>query len=156
MLLVERRASTSSLPRATHVSTRTMEIFRGWGVADAVRERSVRVLPAMSTARTLADAEHTTYAFGYPPVSEVLRRSPVWAAWFPQDYVEPLLAAHLRDVGGELAFGSELTDLAITDGGVRAQLGNGRQVHARYLVGADGPRSTVRGLLGIGTDDLGE
>ena len=30
-LLVERRAEPSGLPRATFLSTRTMEIVRGWG-----------------------------------------------------------------------------------------------------------------------------
>ncbi|HEY6594306.1 MAG TPA: FAD-dependent oxidoreductase, partial [Asanoa sp.] len=31
-LLVERRRELSSLPRATVVSTRSMEIYRGWGL----------------------------------------------------------------------------------------------------------------------------
>lgn len=31
-LLVERRTDVSSLPRATAVSTRSMEIFRSWGL----------------------------------------------------------------------------------------------------------------------------
>lgn len=31
-LLVERRAGTSPFPRATGVSTRTMEIIRSWGL----------------------------------------------------------------------------------------------------------------------------
>ena len=34
VLLVERRRELSSLPRATAVSTRSMEIFRSWGLED--------------------------------------------------------------------------------------------------------------------------
>ncbi len=156
VLVVERRESTSSLPRGTGVSTRTMEIFRRWGLSDAVREARIRVLPAVSTSRTLADAEHVTEEFGLPPFAQLQRRSPTWSAWCPQEHIEPLLAAHLREFGGERAFGTELTGLVTTNGVVRAELRGGRGARARYLVGADGPRSSVRRLLGIGVEDLGE
>ena len=36
-LVVERHPSTSIFPRATGVSTRSMEIFRGWGLDDDIR-----------------------------------------------------------------------------------------------------------------------
>src|SRR5215213_11209129 len=41
--LVERRAELSSLPRATVVSLRSMELIRSWGVEDAVRAGGVGV-----------------------------------------------------------------------------------------------------------------
>ena len=37
VLVVERHPGTSIFPRATGISTRTMEILRTWGVAAAVR-----------------------------------------------------------------------------------------------------------------------
>ena len=43
VLVVDRHPGTSTRPRATGISLRTMEIFRVWGVADAVRERAVPV-----------------------------------------------------------------------------------------------------------------
>ncbi|HKS52016.1 MAG TPA: FAD-dependent monooxygenase [Pseudonocardiaceae bacterium] len=156
VLVVERRASTSTLPRATHLSTRTMEIFRSWGLADAVRQRSIRVLPAVSRSRTLTDSDPTVDGLGLPPFTEVLRRSPTWPAWCPQDYVEPLLAGHLCDIGGQLSFGTELTGVAITGSEVRAELSGRRTVRARFFVGADGPRSSVRRALGIEVEELGE
>ena len=33
ILVVERRSGTSTVPRATGVSTHTMELFRIWGIA---------------------------------------------------------------------------------------------------------------------------
>ena len=155
VLVVERRPSTSTLPRATHVSTRSMEILRGWGLADAVRDRAVRVLPATTTARTMADPDPAVSPVGLPPLAEMLRRSPTWPALTPQDQLEPLLAAHLREVGGEIVFDTELTGVAATDQGVRAVLGSGREVDALFLVGADGPRSVVRRRLGIEVEELG-
>ena len=42
-MLVERRAELSSLPRATVVSLRSMELMRSWGVEDAIRAGGVDV-----------------------------------------------------------------------------------------------------------------
>ena len=42
VLLVERRWAPS-LPRATAVSTRAMELFRAWGLEPAIRARAVDV-----------------------------------------------------------------------------------------------------------------
>src|SRR5262245_64305944 len=47
-ILIERHPSTSIFPRATGVSTRSMEIFRGWGLDDAVRRGGWRVIPKMA------------------------------------------------------------------------------------------------------------
>src|SRR5215212_1683781 len=35
-LLVERRASVSDIPRATTISTRSMELFRSWGLEQPI------------------------------------------------------------------------------------------------------------------------
>jgi 2-polyprenyl-6-methoxyphenol hydroxylase-like FAD-dependent oxidoreductase len=156
VLVVDRRPGTSSLPRATHVSTRSMEILRCWGLARAVRAGGVRALPASATSRTLADAEYTVTPLGLPPFAEMRRRSPVWPSFTPQDHLEPLLAGHLRKLGGELAFDTDITHLAVDGAGVRVRLGGSRVVKARYLVGADGAHSTVRRLLGIGVETLGD
>jgi putative polyketide hydroxylase len=42
-LLVERRADLSPLPRATAISTRTMELVRSWGLEDEVRAGEMAV-----------------------------------------------------------------------------------------------------------------
>ena len=36
-LLIDRRDGSGRLPRATSLSTRTMELLRSWGLEDAVR-----------------------------------------------------------------------------------------------------------------------
>ena len=133
-----------------------MEILRSWGLARAVRAGGVPALPAFATSRTLADAEYSVTPSGLPAFAEMRRRSPIWPSFTPQDHLEPLLAAHFSDLGGELAFDTELTDLAVDGAGVRAALGGGRVVNARFVVGADGPYSIVRRLLGIGVEELDE
>ena len=55
-LLVERRRDLSSLPRATVVSTRSMEIFRSWGLEERIRAGGPDVEWLLWTCETLADA----------------------------------------------------------------------------------------------------
>jgi 2-polyprenyl-6-methoxyphenol hydroxylase-like FAD-dependent oxidoreductase len=55
VLLVERRPTPSPYPRATGVSTRTMEILRTWGVADAVHAGVMDAEPVMAIRRSLAE-----------------------------------------------------------------------------------------------------
>ncbi|GIE30292.1 putative FAD-binding monooxygenase [Actinoplanes italicus] len=52
--------------------------------------------------------------------------------------------------GIPVELGTGVTGLTQLDGGVRVTLDSGEIVDARYVVGADGGRSTVRKLLGIG------
>jgi putative polyketide hydroxylase len=154
VLVVERRAGTSTVPRATGVSTRTMELFRFWGVDRAVREGGVECDPRVAVTHTLAAEPDELVRFTYPSVREALAVSPAYPAICAQDHIEPVLAAEVRRLGGEIRFGTTLTALRTNPDGVKAELPTG-SVRARFVVGADGPRSTVRDSLGIGVEHLG-
>jgi putative polyketide hydroxylase len=151
VLVVERRAGTSTVPRATGLGTRAMEIVREWGLTDGVLAGALDVDPTIATAATLTAPVDRTASVGFPTRRESLRFSPAHPVACPQDHVEPLLAAELRRRGGRIRFGSELSTLDGHD----AVLENGDRVHARFVVGADGPRSTVRRGLGLGWTELG-
>lgn len=158
VLVVERHPGTTIFPRATGVSTRTMEIFRVWGIDDAVRAGGADVLPEVATGRTTADAVPTTALYATP--REALAVSPAVPACCPQDHIEPLLLERARRDGAEVRFGTELTGLHLDAAGAAAEVtdrasGAVTTVRARYVVGADGPRSRVRRALGIGVDHLG-
>ncbi len=68
----------------------------------------------------------------------------------PQTTTDRLLAEHAVTVGADLRRGCELVGLSQDEHGVTAELADGTQLRARYLVGCDGGRSTVRNLLGVG------
>ncbi|WP_117210428.1 rifampin monooxygenase [Allorhizocola rhizosphaerae] len=68
----------------------------------------------------------------------------------PQTITDRLLAEHAVEVGAEIRRGCELVGLSQDDHGVTVELADGTQSRARYLVGCDGGRSTVRKLLGVG------
>ena len=154
VLVVERRAGPSTVPRATGISIHTMEVLRGWGVADAALRGSIACEPTVTITDRLPDPPHEVVPLPWPPVREILAASPALPAVIPQDHLEPVLVDEVRRLGGTVRFGAALTALRATGDGVRAIVG-GVRVRARFVVGADGPRSTVRAALGIGVERLG-
>ncbi|MEV1333909.1 rifampin monooxygenase [Micromonospora costi] len=68
----------------------------------------------------------------------------------PQTTTDRLLAERATELGAEIRRGCELVGLSQDDEGVTAELADGTRLRARYLVGCDGGRSTVRKLLGVG------
>ena len=162
-LVIERHPSTSIFPRATGVSTRSMEIFRGYGIDDAVRRGGWRAVPRQATVTTLDDPTPIEGPLGFPDEAACLAVSPVAAAVSPQDHLEPVLVEHLRSLGGEVRFSTELVAFEQDGDRVNATIrdresGTVSVVRSAFIVGADGPRSAVREGLGIpleGPDDLG-
>src|SRR5918999_3644604 len=53
VLVVERHPGTSPFPKATGVSTRTMELLRSWGLEQRVRAGAMRVRPVVTMSDTL-------------------------------------------------------------------------------------------------------
>ena len=155
-LLVERRRDLSGLPRATVVSTRSMEIFRSWGLEDRINAGSVDVEWQLWMCETLAGAAAgSAHAIGYPTREQSAMLSPTGPACVPQDHLEPVLLAHLRSLpAAEVELGAEVVEVAGRPEAVGVALrdaatGATRAVDARYVVAADGAHSAVRCALGI-------
>lgn len=68
----------------------------------------------------------------------------------PQPVTDRLLAERAAELGADIRRGRALVGLAQDEDGVDAELADGTRLRARYLVGCDGGRSTVRRLLGVG------
>jgi 2-polyprenyl-6-methoxyphenol hydroxylase-like FAD-dependent oxidoreductase len=68
----------------------------------------------------------------------------------PQPITDRLLAERAAELGADIRRGCELVGLDQDEHGVTAELADGTRLRARYLVGCDGGRSTVRKLLGVG------
>jgi putative polyketide hydroxylase len=150
-LLVERRAGALDHPRATVVSTRSMELLRAWGLEDEVLAGALDVECGGWVCETLSGEDGFAVSIGLPSREQSAAISPTRPACVPQDHLEPVLERYARGLGARVELGTELTGLRVRSDGVMADLGGGRRVHARYLVGADGVHSTVRRLLEIPT-----
>ena len=155
-LVVERRRDLSSLPRATVVSTRSMEIFRSWGLEERIRAGGPDVEWLLWACETLADAAAGSgHAVGYPTREQAAVLSPTGPACVPQDYLEPVLLAHLHALpSAKVVLGTEVVDVLDGTDAVRVTLrdavtGATRVADAAYLVAADGAHSAIRRAVGL-------
>jgi putative polyketide hydroxylase len=165
-LLVERRRDLSALPRATVISTRSMELLRAWGLEAEVRAGGVDAEMLMWQCDTLAAAAGgEALEVGYPTTEQSALVSPTAPACVPQDHLEPVLLRHLASLpAASVDFGTEVVGVEEDEDGVEVALrdsatGERRMVAARYLIAADGAHSAVRGALGIpmhGPDNLAD
>jgi putative polyketide hydroxylase len=158
-LVVDRRLSTSRLPRATVASTGTMELLRRWGLEEHAWRRSIEVEWRAWACATLAAADDgEAVEVGLPTREQAALVSPTSPACLAQDELEPILQEHVGSFASiRFERGVELVSLerGREDGHVLALRGPGgrrRHVYARYVVGADGMRSRVREDLGIATE----
>jgi putative polyketide hydroxylase len=155
-MLIERRAELSSLPRATVVSLRSMELIRSWGAEDAVLAGAVDVEWRGWQSDTLATvAQGSMWPVGIPSREQAALLSPTAPACVPQDHLEPVLLDHLRSLGGtRVQLHTEVVGVEDLPDGVEVVLrdlasGEVRTVRARYVVAADGAHSRMRTALGI-------
>jgi putative polyketide hydroxylase len=155
-LIVESHHKVSRHPRARFVNARTMEIFRQLGIEPAVRALAIPdgLASTVIWAPTLSAPEIRQVEIETlgPASGEPL--SPAPGLCTSQDLLDPVLhQAVLADGRSEVRFGWRLSGLEQDRSGVTAtcldDTGRSSTLRARYLVGADGPHSTVRDLCGI-------
>lgn len=160
-LLVDKHPEATLQGRARGINPRTMEIYRAFGVADAVNEAGK---PFANDAggvhcETIAGEWHWLF----PP--ELPRDWPEFTAGSfnlaDQNAVEPVLVEAAKREGADQRFETELVDFVQDDDGVTATIrdrttGEERTVRADYLVAADGRGSPIRERLGIAKPQQGQ
>lgn len=143
--IVDRNAAPATVSKALAVWSGSLEALQAMGVveqflADGVRLHGLVVGDGGRQLATLAVGEGIDSPYPYPLL-------------LPQSRTEAILAARLAALGTEVERGVELAGLAQDGAGVTATLkradGTEEETRVRYLVGADGARSTVRRALAI-------
>jgi putative polyketide hydroxylase len=159
-VLVEKRAGLSPFPRATGISTRTMELLRSWGLEDRVRAGEIDAGTGGWVGPTLASPAGMAVPIGFPSREQARAVSPTTPVIAPQDHLEPVLLDHLREFGLDVRFGTELAGLEQDGDGVTATLqdatGERTTLRSSYVIGADGAHSAVRASMGVGMYGPGE
>ncbi|WP_307804948.1 FAD-dependent monooxygenase [Streptomyces sp. VRA16 Mangrove soil] len=145
-LLVERAEGLFPGSRGKGLQPRTQEVLHDLGVLDAIHAAGSRY-PKMR----VWEGDEPGVEWDMMERSEPSEHVPYAEGWLiPQARTQEVLYARLRELGGEIRFGAALTGLAQDADGVTATFEDGSRVRARYAVAADGGRSTVRRVLGIG------
>lgn len=157
-VVVEQHDRVGQNPRAKLTNVRSREILRRWGIADALRRASslpadypaTIVFATRMNGQTLARFENAFYCS--PERNDLYSES---GQWVPQFTLEEVLRAHAGALKAvTIRFDCRFEALRQDDDGVTADVldlksGTRSTARAKYLIGADGPRSRVRELLGI-------
>ena len=160
-LMVERRPTTSTLPKAWGLNARTMELLTTIpGVGDALRAaQEGRSLPriragASLSAANLAEVDPTERL----ALLAALTPSPI--CFLSQATIEKIMRAQAEELGADLRYGTEVVSWTQDADRVTATLrdADGREstVQADYLVAADGYTSPIRTQLGIPLEGRGK
>ena len=142
-VVLDRAASPAPHSRAAVVHARTLETLEPLGIVEEVVRGGV-VVPHFAIRdrdRRLLDV----------PFDELPTAHP-YTLMLPQDETERLLRGALRQQGEEILWGHEVTgvrqDATGVELSVRSPQGD-KRVRARFVVGCDGARSSLREAVGI-------
>jgi len=134
--------------RGKGIQPRTQEIFEDLGIID-------RVMAAGGTYPSMreysADGSYVVKNMleAQAPSPSVPYFIPLM---IPQFLTEGIMRERLGELGHHVEFGHKLLDFEPGTDSVTARLASAQgeeQIRARYLIGADGGRSSIRGALGI-------
>jgi 3-(3-hydroxy-phenyl)propionate hydroxylase len=134
--VVERRPNQELIgSRARGLHSRTIEILDQRGIADRflTQGRVAQIAGFAGTSLDISDFP-TRHNYGLG----------VW-----QSQVERILAGWVVELAVLIQYGTEVQGFAQDNTGVAVELGDGRCLRAKYLVGCDGGRSLIRKAAGI-------
>ncbi|MER6035472.1 MULTISPECIES: FAD-dependent monooxygenase [unclassified Streptomyces] len=162
-MLVERHSGTSIHPRGRGNNVRTMELFRVAGIEPDIKAAASLLADnhgILQTPTLVGDAGEWLFKH-IDPGGGLARFSPTGWCLCSQNDLEPVLVDSARELGGDLRYFHQMESFEQDADGVTAVVldrGTGERytVRADYLVAADGPRSPVRGALGIGQSGPGD
>jgi 2-polyprenyl-6-methoxyphenol hydroxylase-like FAD-dependent oxidoreductase len=150
-VLVEKNATTTDHPKSRGCWSRTMELFRQWGIEEKVRNRGLNANTDIFVySESIAGKE-----VGRTSPEHDAGLTPAWKSLVAQDVVEEEILDVVRHSKfGQILFSTEYTGFEETGDGVivtARPVGAdvSRTWKARYLIAADGPGSRTRKSAGI-------
>lgn len=169
-ILLERHNGTSIYPRARTIDTRTMELFRGLGLSETLREGGKALSPAWGNIHGNNLVEALENPVGKITPSQLMQakeevksfaeKSPESVCRCTQDISEAIIYEVAQKQGLDLRFHHEMMSFKQTEKNVEVLVKNrttGEQylVEADYMIAADGANSIVRKQLEIPTSGNG-
>jgi 2-polyprenyl-6-methoxyphenol hydroxylase-like FAD-dependent oxidoreductase len=162
-VLIEKRDGALNVPKQSMVSARNMEFCRRWGIAQTVRtavwpESHPRDFVYLASMRGQELLRFKVPSYAERSKDDV---TPETACPCPQIYFDPILSQHARTFPNvTFRYNTRLDGFSQNESSVAVDVtdmttGARDTLHARYLIGCDGPAGVVREALGIGLEGLG-
>lgn len=142
-LVLERQPQLRETPKANGFSGQIVDLLRYRGLLDRIEAASIG--PIHTAPRLQFGGVHLD-------LSQLVDSSPIWAMHLPQPRLERLLDERVGELDATVHRGHEVVGVSQNDATVTADVrgpDGPYRVTARYLVGCDGPRSSIRDLAGI-------
>ncbi|BDH58207.1 FAD-dependent oxidoreductase [Tsukamurella sp. PLM1] len=143
--IVDRAGEPFAGSRGKGITARTQEVFDDLGVIDEVLHYGFRHLPHRRYLDGALVAETDPHVHRSPTPD----RPYDGGLLIPQWRTERILRTRLAETGVHVERAAGVVEFRQNRDRVHAVLDTGEQVSARYLVGCDGGRSTVRKTLGV-------
>ncbi|MGY0498612.1 FAD-dependent monooxygenase [Nocardia sp. FBN12] len=139
VLVLEKESEpVSSLVRIVSLHVRSLELMAMRGLLDRILEHGRR--------RPVGGV----FAAIPKPAPDGLDSAYAYQLGIPQPVINRLLEDHAIELGAQVRSGCAVEGFEQDEEGVTVRLVGGERLRARYLVGCDGARSTVRKVLGVG------
>jgi len=166
---ITKYGGTADTPRAHITNQRTVEVLRDLGVEGRLREAAMpqNIMGTQIFATSFAGMELSrtmAWGAGIDRTTDYERASPSAMCNISQHKLEPIILEAALRHGAQIRFNSELVDLrqdreAVT-AKIRDRLSESEyEIRCKYLIGADGGRSTVASTAGFefeGQFNIGE
>jgi putative polyketide hydroxylase len=156
-IVVEKRDRINTLPRARGITVRTAEILEQLGLGE---ELAAIALPSLWTQYFIYTETLAGPIVGVMPADAMraesaARYSSAQYVVAAQDRIDPMLYRAARSYShAEIRFSTEVVDYTEESGGITATVqsreGVVSKIRSDYLVAADGGKSRLRALAGIG------
>jgi 2,4-dichlorophenol 6-monooxygenase len=161
-ITVTKHPGTANSPRAHITNQRTVEVFRDLGIEDRVRAVATpnELMGNNVWATSFAGQEIArlmTWGSGTQRKADYDAASPCAMCNIPQHILEPVIRESADRRGADVRFSTELVLIRQDTDSVHAILRDRRTdklygVRAKYVIAADGGRSTVADQLGVSFD----
>lgn len=138
--VIDKQAAGANTSRAAVIQSHTMETLEPYGVTDRLAATGIQ-----SARFTFRDRDRVLV----PVMFNTLPSKFPYVLFISQATTESILLERLRELGGRVLRPYELAAIKEHADGVTATLTDGNQIHAKFLVGADGLHSAVRQHVGI-------
>lgn len=140
--IVDARSGGTTLSRAVVIHARTMEELETLGCTDPIIDRAIKAKHMYISAR---DTNLAKVNFG--GLTRVTKYP--YATLISQSETEEVLQKRLEDLGLNVLRPYSVSDIKESANGIQVTFNDGSVTTTRYLIGADGSRSTVRRLARI-------
>lgn len=167
-ILIEHHAGSSPHPRAMGFLSRTMEMYRAVGIADKIPLADPNFKLVRTRVHSLAGKWHEESYWGNDKSStkqtanknDMMDYAYTIGADISQDELEGVLRESAVKKGADLRYSTTLIRFEQDENGVTAFVKNRNddteyEIHADYMIAADGNRSFVRETLGIQREGRG-